>query len=217
MIKILPVILLIIFITGCQSVSSKKSFSELEAQRFQKSLNELKQHLGQTDEATRRVNGINELHKEFQALQADLEQAISFSIKLQTDDFQKKRKWSTFGSFMGLVATTLNTASRANIVTSTAFTGLQTLALSRVTDSDVQVIHPQSYQQMQDSRKELEDLYIKFKANHELLMNPNLDKDQWNALFFSTRLIFSEMRIKMAGILPPDKYTDKSKGLNSKL
>lgn len=213
MIKIFSVILISISIAGCLSAPTVKLNNEYEDKRVTKKL----VLLGQPTEEARRFDEIKELHAEFQTLEVDLQRSISYAIKLQSDDFEKKRNWSTFGSLMGLVATTLNTASKANIVTSTAFTGLQTMALTRVSNSDLQIVHPKSYDQMQQSRKELEELYVRYKTNYELLLDPKLqDKDQWNALLLSTKIIFSEMRIKMAGILPPDKYSEKSNRLDGK-
>lgn len=208
--KILLPILGVLILSGCSSLNTDK------LQNYQNIQNQISQVelLGKLDEKQQRVKKLENLQNRFLGMEVDLQWSINYAVKLQTKDFEKRRKVGTLGAFMGLVATTLNVASKANIVTSTAFTGMQTLAINHVTNSDLQIVNPDSYEQMQKIREDLEKLYVKYDENFKLLLDPSMNQAQWDILYRETDSLLTQMKIKMASVLSPDDYAEKSNRLN---
>lgn len=200
----------ILILSGCSGVNPDLSKSELNIQS--KMLRA--EQISQLNEKRQREEKLTSLQKQFLKMEIDLQRAINYAVKLQTKDFEKRRNIGTLGSFMGLVATTLNVASKANIVTSTAFTGLQTLAINHVTNSDIQIVNPNSYEQMQKIREDLEKLYVQYDDNFKLLLDPSLNQNQWDILYRETDSLLTQMKIKMASVLAPKDYAEKSNRLN---
>lgn len=203
----------ILILSGCSSINPDLSKSE---QNIQSKMLRAEQ-ISQLNEKRQREEKLTSLQKQFLKMEIDLQRAINYAVKLQTKDFEKRRNIGTLGSFMGLVATTLNVASKANIVTSTAFTGLQTLAINHVTNSDIQIVNPNSYEQMQKIREDLEKLYVKYDDNFKLLLDPSLSQTQWDILYRETDSLLTQMKIKMASVLAPKDYAEKSNRLNGEV
>ncbi|MHA3982308.1 hypothetical protein [Acinetobacter venetianus] len=208
--KILLPILGVLILSGCSSLNTDKfqNYRNIQNQISQVEL------LGKLDEKQQRVKKLENLQNRFLGMEVDLQRSINYAVKLQTKDFEKRRKVGTLGAFMGLVATTLNVASKANIVTSTAFTGMQTLAINHVTNSDLQIVNPDSYEQMQKIREDLEKLYVKYDENFKLLLDPSMNQTQWDILYRETDSLLTQMKIKMASVLSPDDYAEKSNRLD---
>lgn len=208
--KILLPILGVLILSGCSSLNTDKfqNYRNIQNQISQVEL------LGKLDEKQQRVKKLENLQNRFLGMEVDLQRSINYAVKLQTKDFEKRRKVGTLGAFMGLVATTLNVASKANIVTSTAFTGMQTLAINHVTNSDLQIVNPDSYEKMQKIREDLEKLYVKYDENFKLLLDPSMNQTQWDILYRETDSLLTQMKIKMASVLSPDDYAEKSNRLD---
>ncbi|NNP75560.1 hypothetical protein A7P54_03885 [Acinetobacter sp. Ac_3412] len=208
--KIILAMSVLLIVSGCSSISADLTKNELNIQN--KML--LAEQISKLDEKTQREERLKNLQNRFLTMEIDLQRAINYAVKLQTKDFEKRRNIGTIGAFMGLVATTLNVASKANIVTSTAFTGMQTLALNHVTNSDLQIVNPNSYEQMQKIREDLEKLYVKYDENFKVLLDPKMNQSEWDIVYRETDSILTQMKIKMASVLSPKDYTEKSNRLN---
>lgn len=130
----------------------------------------------------------------------DLKTAMLFATFRQREDYFRKKNVGLLGVLFGLTATTLNTASAANIVISTAFTGLQTASLGYIS-TDEDLVDPYSNSQITLTKIELEKLHSDYSKLRGELNNYSLE--DWDKKYSEAYALLSSINFKCFSILPP--------------
>ncbi|ELZ3403969.1 hypothetical protein QDS99_003601 [Acinetobacter baumannii] len=203
-------ILISLTLHGCQSLDTKNSLLSHQILAEMSKSNQLDTLSPQEI----RANKLADLNTRFKNMEIDLQRAITYSVYLQKQNYAKRKRIGAFGSFLGVVATTLNAASKANIVTSTAFTGLQTVTMGYITNDNTQYIDPHSYEEMQKIRNSLRESFIAYQTNYKSLLTTNLNNNDWDKLYLETVMLLEKIKFDMNIILPPEDFTDKRNQLN---
>lgn len=203
-------ILISLTLHGCQSLDTKNGLLSHQILAEMSKSNQLDTLSPQEI----RANKLADLNTRFKNMEIDLQRAITYSVYLQKQNYAKRKRIGAFGSFLGVVATTLNAASKANIVTSTAFTGLQTVTMGYITNDNTQYIDPHSYEEMQKIRNSLRESFIAYQTNYKSLLTTNLNNNDWDKLYLETVMLLEKIKFDMNIILPPEDFTDKRNQLN---
>lgn len=113
----------------------------------------------------------------------------------------------------GIVASALNAASKANIVTSTAFTGLQTVATGYLSSDSKDLIDPNSYEEIQKSKKALRESFVSFNKKLNELSNYETDIQVWKGTYNEAEAEILNLKFHIFEILPYEKKkNDTPKG-----
>lgn len=157
-----------------------------------------------TDFSIDRKASIAALDAEYVKVAADLKTAMMFATYRQREDFKKKKTIGLFGVLAGIIATTLNTASPANLVTSTAFTGLQTAATSYIA-TDENLTDPYANKVISDTKSELEKLHGEYSSLRAELQNNSISDTEWQTKHGKAVALLQSLNFKCFSILPPNK------------
>lgn len=212
--KIILILVICAFSAGCITAPKKPSTTSLIVNPL---VERSKQDLTPNEEEVRRNGKLAELNKRYEILEPDLQRAMSYSVYMQRKNFIARKKIGSAGALFGVIATTLNAASKANIVTSTAFTGLQTVALGYLNNEDKGYVDPFSYEQIKSVKDKLSTAFEGYQLGFLKLSTEQLSAEEWNKLYYETVAHIAKMKFEINTILPPEDVLNKENKIAGKL
>lgn len=167
------------------------------------SLNKRAGGFAATASTSERDQAVTQLEADFELAKVDMRKALSFITTGQVKDYTFRKNVGFAGVLLGAAATTLNAASKANIVTSTAFTAVQTGVTGYLGTSDG-LVNPNSNQQLTETKKAIEDAYKDFLAQLGTLQTPGIGDDEWKAAFVKAKGDLGTINFQAFSVLPSD-------------
>lgn len=191
--------LLMVVLSGCATQSAKNLNAPAELGALRHIVAPLAMSSANTID---RTASLKKLDDEYDKGKAELKEAMMFATYQQRSDYFRKKRIGVLGVLFGVTAVTLNAASAANLVWSTAFTGLQTTATGYLATDD-QLVDPLSNQALTEAKKQIEVTHEAYWKTRAALDN-NLDEKEWEQKYNEALSILRSLNFKAFSIVPPE-------------
>lgn len=160
---------------------------------------------------------IEELEKAYKVdVEDKLPYALSYISSAQVEDYETKKKAGFWGAAAGLVATTLNVASKANIVTSTFFVGLQTLAINNLVKDDTStgLMNPISHEKLEQNKSKIKSAHDKYIESYVVLKQTEIMDSNWDEKYFAAYKELKLLKLELQLALPPKSVEEIKKEIS---